>query len=119
MTQDISLEPLFNQGAQGTGASKKPGMVPIDTVGVASHRAPITVNSTAQEITITPGNRTIEIFNAGTKVIYYGGVGVTSSNGIKLFPNSTKILANVKDDFSIYLVAAAGESSLTRLVEYT
>jgi len=115
MENDISLEPLFNEGKVG----RKPGIVPIDTVGVASHRTPITVNSTAQEITITPGNRTIEIFDSGSKIIYYGGAGVTSSNGIRLTPNQLKVFANVKDDFSIYLVSNGTDTSEVRIVEYT
>ena len=116
---DVSLEPLLNQSSQGDGASRRLAFVPIDTVGQADHRTAITVNSTAQEITITPGKRTIEIQNTGTKIIYYGGTGTTSSNGIKLFPNQTKIFANVKDSFSVYLVCDAAETAEARIVEYS
>lgn len=119
MTQDISLEPLFNQGAQGSGASRKPGMIPVDTVGVASNRSAISVTASAQEITITVGNRTIELQNTGSSNIYYGGSGVDDTDGLKLFPNQTKIYANVKDDFSVYIVTATGETSTCRVVEYT
>ena len=119
MTQDISLEPLFNQGAVGSGSDKKPGLVLIDAVGVASHRTAITATNTAQEITITTGNRTIELQNTGSSVVYYGGAGVTSANGIKFFSNSSKVFANVKDSFSIYLVTSGAETSEVRIVEYT
>lgn len=119
MSTDISLEPLFNQSAEGTGSSKRVAFVPIDTVGVAAHRTAVTVTSTAQEITITTGKRTIEIQHVGTKIIYYGGVGVNSSNGIKLFPNSTKPFANVKDTFSIYLVTNGTDTAEVRIVEYS
>lgn len=116
---DISLEPLFNQSSQGDGASRRIAFVPIDTVGVASHRTAITATSAAQEITISTGKRTIELQNTGTNVIYYGGSGVTSANGLKLFPNQVKPFSNVKDDFSIYLVCDGAETSEVRIVEYT
>lgn len=116
---DISLEPLLNQSGIGDGTSRRIGFVIIDAVGVTSHRTAITVTSTAQEITIGVGKRTIEIFNNGTVAIYYGGSGVTSSNGIKLFPNQSKPFSNVKDSFSIYLVCAAGETAECRIIEYT
>ncbi len=116
---DISLEPLLNQSSVGSGTNKKLGMTLIDTVAVASHRTAITANNTAQEITITAGNRSIEIQNVGTSVVYYGGSGVTSSNGIKLFPNQTKPFSNVKETFSIYLATEGAETSEVRIVEYT
>ena len=90
----------------------------IDSVGITTHRTAITVTSTAQAITVTVGKRTIEIQNLGTKNIYYGGSGVTSLNGIRVFPSQTKVFANVKDTFSIYLVTASGDTADTRIVEY-
>ena len=119
MTQDISLEPLFNQGAVGTGSDKKPGLVIVDAVGVALHRTPITVTSTAQVITPTTGKRTIEMQNTGSNIVYFGGIGVTSAKGIKFFPNSSKVFVNVKDSFSIYLVTAAAETAEVRINEYS
>jgi len=119
VTQDISLEPLFNQGAVGTGSDKKPGLVLVDAVGVALHRTAITVTSTAQVITPTTGKRTIEMQNTGSKIVYFGGVGVTSANGIKFFPNSSKLFSNVKDDFSIYLVTEGADTAEVRLNEYS
>ena len=115
---DLSIEPLLNQSSQGDGSSRRLGFVIIDSVGVTSHRTAITVTSTAQEITIGTGKRTIELQNVGTNVIYYGGSGVTSASGIKLFPNQSKPFSNVKDSFSIYLVCAAGETAECRIIEY-
>lgn len=117
-TEDISLEPLFNQSGIGDGASRRVGFVPIDTAGEASHRTAITVTSTAQEITISTDKRTIELQNSGTSIVYYGGSGVSSSSGIKLFPNQSKVFANVKDSFSIYLVTENPNTSEVRIVEY-
>lgn len=115
---NLSLEPLFNQSSKGDGTARKLAFVPIDTVGVCTHRTAITVSNVAQQITPTVGKYTLEIQNIGTKTIYYGGSGVTSSNGVKLFPNQTKAFSNVKDSFSIYLVADAADTSETRIVEY-
>lgn len=110
----ISLEPLLNEslilGSIGT--------TPANVVGQADHRTAITVTSVAQEITMTLGKRTIEIQNTGSKIIHYGGTGVTSSNGIRLFPQQIKTFANVKDDFSIWLVCITAETSEARIVEY-
>ena len=117
-SDDISLEPLFNQSAQGDGVNRKLAFVPIDTAGQADHRTAITVTATAQEITPTTSKRTIEMQNTGTNVIYFGGSGVTSANGLKLFPNSTKVFGNIQDAFSVYVVCAAGETCELRIVEY-
>jgi len=114
----ISLEPLFNQSSQGSGTSRRVGFIPIDTVGATSHRTPITVTSIAQQITIAVGKRTIEFQNTGTKIIYFGGTGVTSSNGIKLFPNQSRLFSNVKDTFSIFVVTAVAETAELRILEY-
>lgn len=115
---DFSLEPLFNQSSQGDGLNKKVAFVPIDLCGAASHRTPLTINNTAQEVTIGTGKRTIEFMNTGTKIIYYGGSGVTSANGIKLFSNQGKTFGNVKDTFSIYFVCDGAETSTLRIVEF-
>ena len=46
---DISLEPLLNRGLDdGTGAK----VTAIAEIGAMSIRTPLTINSTAQEITI-------------------------------------------------------------------
>lgn len=116
---DIALEALLNQSSEGVGSSKKLAFVPVNTAGVASHRTAVVANSTAKKITISAGERTIEIQNVGSKIIYYGGTGVTSSNGIKLFPNQVKLFANVQDTFSIYVVTDGAETSEYRIVEYS
>lgn len=117
-TDDFSLEPLFNQSSQGDGLNRRIAFVPIDLCGAASHKTPLTINNVAQEVTIGTGKRTIEFMNTGDNVIYYGGAGVTSTEGIKLFPNQTKTFGNVKDTFSIYFVADGAETSTLRIVEY-
>ena len=118
-TDDFSLEPLLNQSSQGDGSARRLAFVPIDTAGVATDRTALSITATAQQVTITVGKRTMEIQNTGTSSIYYGGSGVTSSNGIQFFPNQSKIFANVQDTFSIYFVCAASESSTLRIVEYS
>lgn len=115
---DFSLEPLINQSSQGDGLNKRIAFVPIDLCGAASHRTPLTINNTAQEITIGTGKRTIEFMNTGNKIAYYGGTGVTSANGIKLFPNQTKTFGNVKDTFSIYFVCDGADTAELRIVEF-
>lgn len=115
---DISLEPLLNQSSEGIGTSKKLAFVIVDSVGEASHRIAVAITSTPIEITITSGKKTIEIQNSGVANIYYGGSGVSSSNGITLFRNSSKIFSNVKDTFSVFIVTAPATTSEIRIVEY-
>lgn len=117
-TDDISLEPLFNQGGVGAGSSRKPGFVPIDTAGACDHRTPVVVTAVAQEITISTSKRSIEIQNEGDEIIYFGGAGVTSTSGIMLFPRNSKGFTNVQDTFSIYVVCAAALTATLRIVEY-
>jgi hypothetical protein len=112
----ISLEPLLNDVEQGDKTLK---VKTVESVGAASHRSPITVNNVAQEITLSANKNTIEIHNSGNDNIYYGGSGVTSSNGIPLFSDYVKIFSNCKSTFSIYVVTATGETSTLRVVEYS
>jgi len=116
---DISREPLQNQSSVGEGSDRRLATVIINSVGICTTRTPVDVTNTRQQITITAGNRTIEFQNQGTNSVYYGGSDVTSTNGIRLFPNSTKIFANVRDDFSIFLVTATGETATVRISEFT
>lgn len=118
---DIAIETLQNQSSQGLGIDKKIAFVPINLVGVATHRDEDSASSSPVEINITAGHRTLEIQNADTdgKILYYGGTGVSSSNGIKLFPNQTKVFANVQDTFSIFVVADGSDTPEYRIVEYT
>lgn len=115
---DISLEPLLNQSTEGLGSSRRIAFVPIDLCGAASQRTPLTINNTAQAVSIGTEKRTVEFMNTGDNVIYYGGAGVTSANGIKLFPNQIKTFANVKDTFALYFVTDGAETSTLRIVEF-
>ena len=119
-TNDISMEPLLNQSAEGSGVDKKLAFVPINLAGAASNRATQAIgNVTAWELTPTLGKRTIEIQNTGTNEVYFGGSGVTSATGIILRPQQGKIFANIQDTFSLYFICAAGETSTLRIVEYS
>ena len=90
----------------------------IQQVGACKHRAEVTVSSTAQEITLTAGYKSIEVVPAPDEVlyIYYGGVGVTSSNGGLL--GAGKIWNNCLPGLSVYLVADGAETPKVRITEY-
>lgn len=90
--------------------------ISVSGVGAASHRTAITVNSTAQQITIAAGKDTIEIIPAGTSDVYYGGSGVTSANGVPI--GAGKIWSGCKAGFNVYLVCAAGQTCDVRICEY-
>ena len=118
--KDIAIETLQNQSSLGAGTSKKMAFVPINTAGVATERDPVNASNAAVKITLTVGMRTLEIQNtSSTLTLYYGGLTVTSARGIKLFPNQTKIFANVQDDFAFYVVADGAETPEYRIVEWT
>ena len=112
---DISLEPLLNQGdVAGQG-----GLVTgVSELGKVSHRTPVTVINVAQEITIGAAKGSIEFENSGGSIVYYGGTGVTSANGARIFPNSKKIFIKVKPNFSIFLVTDGADTSTIRIIDY-
>ena len=119
MSSDKSLEPLLNQGRSSAAGGGGARVTSIEEIGKVSNRTAATVNSNAQEITIGANKNSIEIENTGSKIIYYGGSGVNSTNGLRLFPNAKKTFAKVKGDFSIFLVCADGETSTRRIAEFT
>ena len=118
MPDNISLEPLFNDGRPDVAGGGGARVTSVEEIGAASNRTAITVNDVAQQITITAGKTAIEIENSGSSIIYYGGSGVNSSNGLRLFPNSKKVFTKVKSNFSLYVVTATGETSTLRIGEY-
>lgn len=109
---DISLEPLFNRGASGQGAL----VTSIAEIGAMSNRTAITVTS-AQQITIGVNKNSIEIQNIGTTTLYLGGSGVNATDGVRLFPDESKVYTKVKSDFSFYVFCAT--SGTLAIAEYT
>lgn len=91
----------------------------VQNIGAVSHRTAITVNSTPQQILIGAGKRTMELLVVGDNDIYFGSITVNSTNGFPIYSGNGKIWANVKDDFSIWLVTANPLTSEVRIAEYT
>lgn len=117
-SDDLSLEPLINQSAEGDGINRKIAFIPVDTAGAASNRTALAIDNTATEIVPSATKRTVEVMNTGSNKLYYGGSGVDENDGLVLFSNEKKIFSNVKDTFSIHFVAEAAKSSTLRIVEY-
>ena len=113
MGDNLSIEKIVNNDGDPIRVTG------VSSVGAPSHRTAITVTSTAQELTIGANKNVIEIYNNGDSVIYYGGSGVTSANGRPVFPKSGQVWSQVKTTFSVYLVCGAGETSETRIIEYS
>lgn len=117
--QNISLEPLLNQSSTGSGTAKRIATVPVNLVGGSvSHRTALAINATPQQVTIGTGKRSIEIWNAGNNIVYYGGSGVSDATGVAIYPKASKLFNNVKDDFNFYIVCGAGLTSTLNVVEY-
>ena len=111
---DYSVERVLNRG-------NTLGGVPVtakDELGAGTHRTAISVNATAQQITIAAGKTAMEIQNTGESNIYYGGAGVDSDKGIIIFPDVIKVFNKLKSTFSLYFVCKTGETSTMRVVEY-
>jgi len=113
---DKSLEPFLNEqiGDESIGIKVQP----ISEVGAGSNRAVVTVTDTAAQITIGAGKKNMEIYNQGDNDAYYGGSGVTTSTGIPIFAGQTKQFLKVQSDFNIYVIRAAGETAVLRIVEF-
>lgn len=84
----------------------------------AKHLTPLTITSSAQQIIIDKDRHAIELQNTGAKSVFYGGVGVTSSNGIEMFPGDKKTFTNVENTFNIYFVTNGADTSELRRVVY-
>ena len=118
MSGNKSLEPLFNEGRSPLAGGGGARVTAIEEVGAVSNRNAASVTATRQQITIGAGKSSIEFENSGGKVIHYGGSGVTSTNGLRIFPNAKKVFTKVKSDFSINVVCATGETSTLRIAEF-
>jgi len=115
MSTNKSLEPLFNEGDVNAEGGK---VTAIAEIGAASHRTPVNITSGVHQFIIGAGKGSIEFENAGSKVIYYGGSGVSSANGIAFYPRSKIRFLKVKGSFNIFLVTAGADVSEIRIVEY-
>ena len=88
-------------------------------LGNPTHSTALTITAVAQQITISTGKKTILLTNIGTKDAYVGSTGVTSSNGTPVFSSGESIrFDNVKDDFAVFAVTAAGTSTEFRVLEF-
>lgn len=104
-TGDISLEPLLNQRIKGRLS------------GPATNRQ-VTINSAASvELTPTAGCKEMHIFNESGVTLRYGGSGVTTSTGGKLFNQGTMAL-NPTDDFSVFIIPESGGPFDLEIVEF-
>jgi len=115
-SSDISIEPLFNQGkSDGSGAK----VTAISEIGAMSHRTPLTITETPQQILIGANKTHMEIQNIGTEDIYVGGSGVASTSGLRIFTDYGKTFSKVKSTFNFYAVCAAGKTSTLVVIEYS
>jgi hypothetical protein len=76
-----------------------------------------TCQNTATQTPTTPliNRKTLEIFNNGNTVVYYGASDVSTSNGRPIYPHSSVIL-QIEDTINVFTISAAGGEDL-RLVE--
>jgi len=86
--------------------------------GQLSHQTPVDVDDAGTSITISDGKEEIRIQNIGSKVVYGGGEGVTSSDyGFILTPRMVAVFDDCPPDFKIYLICAAGETTKIGVTE--
>ena len=87
-------------------------------LGNPTHTAQTSVDSTGTSLTITSRKRSMILYNTGSKNCYYGASGVASTTGGVIWSGSAMTFYNVKNDFTIYLICAAGESTTIQRVEF-
>jgi hypothetical protein len=87
-------------------------------LGNPTHTAQIAVTAVEAATTITSGKRSMILYNTGSKNAYFGATGVASTTGGVIWAGSAMTFYNVKDDFTIYLICAAGESTTVQRVEF-
>ena len=114
------LWPVYRPG--GKAADGTPIDVSASSVRVVSFRGASTLLSGQFDVTtITrlvvgsdPLRRTITIYNVGANDIYYGGKGVTISNGYKIAANKERTLELAGE---LYAVTAATTEKLLYIME--
>jgi len=84
--------------------------------GQLSHRV-VDVDSSGTSITISSDKREIMIQNIGTRIVYWGGSGVTTTNGLQILPKQIIVFANCPEDFKIYFITASGQTSKIAIAE--
>lgn len=104
MITDISLEPLLNSRIKGRIA------------GTVTNREVAVDAITAVSITPTAGCVEMHIFNALGVTVRYGGVGLTTSTGGKIFAQGTMAL-NPTTTFVIYVMSESSSGNL-QVVEF-
>lgn len=90
----------------------------IHQLGTCSNRQ-VTLNSAAAvEITPTAGTRVMHISNNLTVVVRYGGSGVTTSTGGKIY-NGASFAFAVTSTSSIYLIPETGGAQSIDIIEFS
>lgn len=95
--------------------------VMLKPLGSPSVREPIAITGDAAnptEITLATNKNHMEIYNASTGDIYWGGANVTTDKGIPIFSDYSREFNNCEDSFKVYLKCKAGENSEARIIEY-
>jgi hypothetical protein len=91
-----------------------------DNVILASptHKDALAVPDTEVSYTITAGKKHLLIQNTGSKIVYWGGTGLTDAKGYKLTPMGSYLFTNVASGFKVYFICSTGENSTVRGVEF-
>lgn len=92
--------------------------VAVGDVGVYTHNTEMTVNDTAQSISISLGKQTLEVRHYSGNTIYYGSAGVTAANGFPVYEREWRVWNNVETTFEVYFVCSNGQAAKLRVGEY-
>lgn len=87
-------------------------------LGNPTHTAQIAVDQNESSITLTSGKRSMFLYNTGSKNCYFGATGLASTTGGVIWAGTAMTFYNAQDDFTIYLICAAGESTTLQRVEF-
>lgn len=87
--------------------------------GALSNQSLVSVSSTPVKVSLSTDKVSMIIQNAGTKIIYIGGVGVSSSSfAFKIVPTQMIDFGAVKSTFSFYAACDGAETSSISVGEY-
>lgn len=73
--------------------------------------------NTPSSAATTSTNTWMGIQNAGAKIVYMGGAGVTTATGNKVFPNQNWVFERCQSTFKVYFIPAVGDTTEIRTVE--
>ena len=102
---DISIEPLLNQRTKGRVS------------GITTNRQITLTDGVVITLTPTSGCKELHIFNGLDVTVRYGGSGVTTATGGKIFSQGSMAITPT-NDFQLSLIQTGGSTTALDIIEF-